>query len=155
MSAVVSPDGLGGLSWAQTIVCNVAAAHLLRWLGPHTPQEVAQWIREDRDWSRELPANLPLPRIPLARDVLLRALRGLGDPAWRRILELMAAVAPEVCRQEAERTGRPEYLAEAPVVAERLQTIAAMLADKRAWPWYRATMERLRDRIVTSLEGSP
>jgi len=142
------------LSFAQRVICSAAAGHLLAWLGPYAPEEVAQWIREGRDWSTELPDDLPLPKLPIVRPVLLRALQDMDERTWGHILELMAAGAPEMCRREAERTGNPEHMAEAPRIAERLQTIAAMLADKRAWPWYCRTMSRLRDRIVARLEGS-
>lgn len=152
MSAQPEAAATGNLTFAQTAILNIVSPHLVEFLGPRTPADVAGWVRDGHDWAAELPDDLPLPRLRMARSVARRALCGMGDAAWWRLAELIYQTAPAICQAEAIRSGRPEAVMEAPRVADRLQVIALMLVDKRAYSWYAGNMGRLRDRFVARLE---
>jgi hypothetical protein len=133
------------------LLSNFAAGQMMVHLSHLTPEQVAQWVRDDTDAVSLTPDRLDLPRLPFARPAALAAARAMTTEAWHYILLVVDRAAGPVCEAEARRAGTAQAAAEAPVVARRLRTIAALLRDRRAFPWYCRQMEAFRSRILRQL----
>jgi len=157
----LSPQSSSSLGWfsdsvrieqqvtqAQKVILNLASREIAFALCTTPIDELRSLIASGKSLDTVLPddfADQVLHRVPgVLRGTTKTVLQSMGDACWDLLLVYLDRIAVQ-----AKATGDPGQIQS----AGHLQRAIAVVGNTRALPWYRDSMRKVRDRIVSLLAG--
>jgi hypothetical protein len=115
----------GGLSVIDAFAVNLTATALANYISTVTLEELASFVKGNKDMAADIPTVITLPNFPMAKVAVVKYLKNVDDRLYEHVRYRLSSQFPQH---------------------------AALLGLDSVTPWYYQNMNRVKQRLISELQ---